>query len=96
MADRYGYPGQLSATAANATVGNTAAESLLPATKTLNVKLQMTGIKLGGKGEAEAAFWVKNVTNQHTMVAQMDVSGFFQMGYWSDPRTMGVTFNYRW
>ncbi len=96
VADRYGYPGQISATAANATVGNTAAESLLPATKTLNVKLQMTGIKLGGKGEAEAAFWVKNVTNQHTMIAQMDVSGFFQMGYWSDPRTMGVTLNYRW
>ncbi len=96
VADRYGYPGQISASAANATVGNSDVESLLPATKTINVKLQMNGIKLGGKGEAEAAFWVKNLTNQHTMNAQMDVSGFYQIGYWSDPRTMGVTFNYRW
>ena len=96
VAKRYIYPGQISATAPNATVGNSAAESELAPISTVDLRLILSGIKLGGPGEADATLWVKNATNQHTLVAMLDVSGFYQGGYWSDPRTVGVTFNYRW
>ena len=96
VAKRYIYPGQISATAPNATVGNSAAESELGAISSVDLRLILTGIKLGGPGEADATLWVKNATNQHTLVSMLDVSGFYQGGYWSDPRTVGLTFNYRW
>ena len=96
VADRYSVPAQINVNAPNATIAPTAAEALLPATSTLNLRMILGNIKVGGPGEAEAVFWVKNLTDQHTIVAKMDVSGLYQMGYWSDPRTLGVTLNYRW
>jgi iron complex outermembrane receptor protein len=96
VSDRYSYPGQISATAANATVGNSAAESLRPALGLLDLRLIASGIKLFGPGDAEVAVFVKNATNEHKTVAHMDVSGFYQVSAWNDPRTYGVTLNYKW
>jgi len=96
VADRYALPAQINVNAPNASIGPTAAESLLPATSTLNLRMILGNIKVGGPGDAEAVFWVKNLTDQHTLVSRMDLSGLYQMGYWSDPRTLGVTLNYRW
>lgn len=96
VAKRYIYPGQISATAANATVGNSAVESEMPALSTLDLRLILGGIQIGGPGFAEATLWVKNATNQHARVALMDVSGFYQVAYWNQPRTFGANLNYRW
>jgi iron complex outermembrane receptor protein len=96
VSERYTYPGQISATAPNATVGNSAAESLMPALTMVDLRLQLGSIKLGGPGEGELSLFVKNALNQRKMVAHMDVSGFYQVGFWSDPRTYGATFTYRW
>ena len=96
IAERYTYPGFISATAANAGVGNSAAESLMPAQTMVDLKLHLSNIKMGGPGTADLSFWVKNALDEKDTVAHMDVSGFYQMGYWSDPRTYGMTFNYRW
>lgn len=96
VSERYTYPGQISATAANATVGNSAAESLRPALGLLDLRLIVGGIKLGGPGDAELALFVKNATNQRKTVAHMDISGFYQVGFWSDPRSYGASFNYKW
>ncbi|MFN9451051.1 MAG: TonB-dependent receptor [Rubrivivax sp.] len=97
VAERYTYPGQISATVPNATVGNSAAESLMPALGLLDLKLVLGGIKAGpGGGEGEFSVFVKNATNQRKTVAHMDISGFYQVGFWSEPRAYGVSYNYRW
>lgn len=96
VSERYTYPGQISATAANATVGNSAAESLMPALTMVDLRLQLGSIKLGGPGEGELSLFVKNALNQRKTVAHMDISGFYQVAFWSDPRTYGATFSYRW
>lgn len=96
VSERYTYPGQISATAANATVGNSAAESLNPALGLLDLRLIASGFKLGGPGEVEVALFVKNATNEHKKVAHMDISGFYQVAFWNDPRTYGATLSYRW
>ena len=96
VSERYTYPGQIDAKAANATVGNSAAESLMPALTMVDLRLQLGSIKLGGPGEGELSLFVKNALNQRKTVAHMDISGFYQVGFWSDPRTYGATFSYRW
>ena len=40
--------------------------------------------------------FVKNATNARKTIAHIDVSGFYQVGYWNDPRMYGVAYNYRW
>lgn len=99
VASRYTYPGQISATAANATVGNSADESRMPALGLLDLKFIVGGIKasgVSGSGEGELSLFVKNATNARKTVAHIDVSGFYQVGYWNDPRQFGVAYNYRW
>ena len=96
VAERYTYPGVIDAKAANATVGNSAAESLMPALTIVDLRLQLGSIKLGGPGEGELSLFVKNALNQRKTVAHMDISGFYQVAFWSDPRTYGATFSYRW
>ncbi|MGI9152599.1 MAG: TonB-dependent receptor domain-containing protein, partial [Rubrivivax sp.] len=96
VAERYTYPGVIDAKAANATVGNSAAESLMPALTMVDLRLQLGSIKLGGPGEGELSLFVKNALNQRKTVAHMDISGFYQVAFWSDPRTYGATFTYRW
>jgi iron complex outermembrane receptor protein len=96
VAERYTYPGVIDAKAANATVGNSAAESLMPAMTMVDLRLQLGSIKIGGPGEGELSLFVKNALNQRKLVAHMDISGFYQVGFWSDPRTYGATFTYRW
>ena len=96
VAERYTYPGVIDAKAANATVGNSAAESLMPAMTMVDLRMQLGSIKIGGPGEGELSLFVKNALNQRKLVAHMDISGFYQVGFWSDPRTYGATFTYRW
>ena len=96
VSERYTYPGQISATAANATVGNSAAESLMPALTVVDLKLILGSIKVGGPGDGELSLFVKNATNQRKPVAHMDISGFYQVHFFSDPRMYGASFTYRW
>lgn len=96
VAERYTYPGVIDATKANAPVGNSAAESLMPALTMVDLKLLLGSIRLGGPGDAEVSLFVKNATNQRKPIAHVDISGFYQMHTWSDPRTYGATFTYRW
>ena len=96
VAERYTYPGVIDAKAANATVGNSAAESLMPALTMVDLRMQLGSIKIGGPGEGEFSLFVKNALNQRKTVAHMDISGFYQVAFWSDPRTYGANFTYRW
>jgi iron complex outermembrane receptor protein len=97
VAERYTFPGQFSATAPNATVGNSAADSLMPALGLLDLKLILGGIKAkGSSGEGEFSVFVKNATNARKKIAHIDVSGFYQVAYWNDPRQYGLAYNYRW
>ena len=92
----YNYPANLSMTAANAIPGNYAPDSRMSSLGTINARLTLDQIPVGGPGQADASIWVKNATNKQVMQNMMDVSGYYQVGYWSNPRTMGVTLNYKW
>lgn len=92
----YNYAGNKVATAANANAGNLAADSRMPSLGTINARLTLDQIPVGGPGQADASIWVKNATNKQVIQNMMDVGGYYQVGYWSAPRTLGVTMNYKW
>jgi outer membrane receptor protein involved in Fe transport len=83
-------------TATNAIAGNLAADSKMPALGLVNARLTLADIPVGGPGKADASLWVKNLTDKQVMQNMMDVSGYYQVGYWSAPRTIGASFNYKW
>ena len=92
----YNYPANKSMTATNAIAGNYGPDSKMPALGTLNARLILDQIQVGGPGQMDVSLWVKNLTNKQTLQNMMDVSGYYQVGYWSNPRTAGVTVNYKW
>ena len=92
----YNYPANISMTAANAIAGNNAVDSKMPALGIVNARLILDRINVGGPGQADASLWVKNLGNKQVMQNMMDVSGYYQVGYWSAPRTVGVSLNYKW
>jgi len=96
VSTRYTYAGQIDPLAANAAIGNSAAESKMPALTTVNARLLLSDINVGGPGSGSVSLWMKNVFDERQLVAHIDVGGFYQVGYWSDPRTIGLNFNYRW
>ena len=96
VSSRYNYAAQIDPMAPNAALQNSAAEATLPALTTVNARLLLSDLNVGGPGTGSVSIWVKNMFDERQLVAQMDLSGFYQVGYWSDPRTIGVNFNYRW
>lgn len=96
VASFYNYTANKSMTAANAMPGNYAEDSKMPSMGTINARLSLAEIPVGGPGKAEASLWVKNLTDKQVMQNMMDVSGYYQVGYWSAPRTIGASFNYKW
>ena len=92
----YNYPANISMTAPNAIAGNNAADSKMAALGIVNARLILDRIPLGGPGQADASLWVKNLGNKQVMQNMMDISGYYQVGYWSAPRTVGLTLNYKW
>ena len=92
----YNYAANISMTAPNAIAGNNAADSKMPALGIVNARLILDRINVGGPGQADASLWVKNLGNKQVMQNMMDISGYYQVGYWSAPRTVGVSLNYKW
>ena len=92
----YNYPANISMTAANAIPGNYAPDSKMPALGIVNARLILDRINMGGPGQADASLWVKNLGNKQVLQNMMDVSGYYQVGYWSAPRTVGISLNYKW
>mgnify|MGYP000007445321 CR=1 FL=1 len=90
------YPANISMTAANAIPGNLAADSRMPALGIVNARIILDRIPMGGPGQADASLWVKNLGNKQVMQNMMDLSGYYQVGYWSAPRTVGLSVNYKW
>lgn len=92
----YNYNANKSMTAANAIAGNLAADSKMSALGTVNARLTLADVPVGGPGKGDVSLWVKNLTDKQVMQNMMDVSGYYQVGYWSAPRTFGASFNYKW
>lgn len=95
IAERYAIAGVKDTTSPVANLTNTAKEALMPSQTQVDMKLQLSEIKVGGPGSGDFSIWVKNALNERKQVAYMDL-GVYRVGYWSDPRTYGATFNYRW
>ena len=92
----YNYAGQKSATTANAAVGNSAAESKMPSTGYVNGRLLLSGIPVGGPGMADVSLWVRNATNVKREMSHIDVGGYYRIAAWTEPRTYGLSVNYKW
>jgi len=92
----YNYSGQLTAIGTNVGVGPSADESKIPALALVNARLLLAGIPIGGPGKADASLWVRNAANVHKEVAHIDVGGFYRIAAWNEPRTFGLSLNYKW
>jgi len=91
----YNYTANKSMTAANTVAGNYAPDSKMAALGTINARLTLDQIQVGGPGQMDVSFWVKNLNNKQVMQNMIDLA-VFQVGYWSNPRTVGLTANYKW
>ena len=67
----------------------------LPSTETLNARLLLAGVPIGGPGSADISLWVRNLTNEDKMIQGIDF-GLFRTANWQEPRTYGLSFNYKW
>ena len=67
----------------------------LPSTETLNARLLLAGVPIGGPGAADISLWVKNLTNEDKRIQGIDF-GMFRTANWQEPRTYGLSFNYKW
>jgi iron complex outermembrane receptor protein len=90
------YHGQRAAVGTNVAVGNSAAESTMPALQMINARLLLSSIPLGGPGKAEASLWVRNLGNLRKETTHVDVAGFYRVAGWTEPRMMGVSLGYKW
>lgn len=92
----YAYPYQLSNVDASRPL---ATNSRVQGYGLLNLRLALSNISVGGPGSADVAFWVRNATNKQQPINFIDFGpGFSNLttAYYLQPRTYGVTFNYRW
>ncbi len=97
----YPYPYQLAAggtlpayDATQPVAGDTKVDSV----GLLNLRLALTEIPLG-EGEAEAALWVRNATDEEHASNFIDFGpafGNLTTSYWQDPRMYGASVTYRW
>jgi outer membrane receptor protein involved in Fe transport len=63
---------------------------------TVNARLILDQVQVGGPGQMDISLWAKNLTNKQAKQNMMDLSGYYQVAYWSNPRTVGLTANYKW
>ncbi|QDX82430.1 hypothetical protein B9N43_15015 [Denitratisoma sp. DHT3] len=92
----YNYSGQKTAVGTNVNVGNSVDESTIPAMTFVNARLLLSGVPVGGPGAADLSLWVRNLTDQKKMLGHIDVGGYYRVAQWTEPRTYGVSLNYKW
>ncbi|CAB1368346.1 TonB-dependent receptor [Denitratisoma oestradiolicum] len=66
-----------------------------PPLRNINAKLLLSNILVGGPGEAELSFWIKNLTDEKKPSQGIDF-GLFRTTNWQPPRTYGLSFGYKW
>ncbi|MBP9217407.1 MAG: TonB-dependent receptor [Sterolibacterium sp.] len=92
----YNYQGQITSVGNNVAVGNTTAESRMPALGLVHARLLLSGIPVGGPGKAELSLWARNLTNVQKQATHIDVAGLYRIAGWTDPRMVGLGLSYRW
>lgn len=90
------YHGQITPVGTNVAIGNTVEESTLPSLSMVNARLLLTGVPIGGPGTGELSLWVRNLTNVKKQATHIDLAGFYRIAGWTDPRMVGMSFNYKW
>jgi iron complex outermembrane receptor protein len=95
-ASYFNYPANKSMTAANAIAGNFAPDSQMPSLATINARLTLDQIAIGGPGQMDVSLWVKNLADKQVKQNMIDTGGYYQVAYWSAPRTVGLSVNYKW
>jgi iron complex outermembrane receptor protein len=94
-ADVYLYACNDSLTATNAGGSYLCSDVKMPATEMINARLLLAGVPIGGPGSADISLWVKNLTDQKRQTGGIDF-GMLRTANWQEPRTYGVSLNYKW
>lgn len=95
--DYVNYAAQRTAIGTNVAVGNSVAESTIPALGLVNARLMLSNIPMFDQaGSLSASLWVRNLADVHKAVTHIDVGGYYRIAGWSEPRTVGVSLNYKW
>ncbi|CAB1370825.1 TonB-dependent receptor [Denitratisoma oestradiolicum] len=89
------YAVNKSLTAANAGGSYVVGLDDLPAIRNLNARLLLADIPVGGPGKADVSIWIKNLTDEKNPIQKIDV-GTSMTANWQEPRTYGISVNYKW
>ena len=84
-----------SLTAPNAINGGVMGEYSMPAMTTINARLLLANVPVGGPGQADMSIWAKNLTDEKKMTNVIDF-GIYRLASWMTPRTYGLSFGYKW
>lgn len=91
----YAYSVNKSLSAPNAGGSYVVGVDEMPATRNINARLLLADVPVGGPGQADISLWVKNLTDEKKVIQIIDV-GTSITANWQEPRTYGLTFNYKW
>ncbi|HQR02784.1 MAG: TonB-dependent receptor [Proteobacteria bacterium] len=91
----YLYAANKSLTAPNAGGSYVVGIDEVPAQMNINARLLLADVPVGGPGKADISLWVKNLTDEKKVIQKIDF-GMYQTANWQEPRTYGLTFNYKW
>ena len=94
-AETYLYACNKSLTAANAGGSYLCRDVKMPALENVNARLLLAGLPIGGPGSADISLWVKNLTDKQKQIGGIDF-GMIRTANWQEPRTYGLSFNYKW
>ena len=81
--------------AANAGGSYSVAMETMPAYSVINARLLLAGVPMSGPGTADVSFWVKNLTDEKKQIQGIDF-GMMRTANWQQPRTYGLSMNYKW
>lgn len=95
-ASMYLYAVQKDLAAADAGLsGSLASKNLMPAFSNLNARLLLSSVPMIGPGTADISLWARNLTDGDKQIQGIDF-GLFRTANWQEPRTYGISMNYKW
>ncbi len=93
--EMYNLAGNNDLAAANAGGANLASLCLIPSRTLVNARLLLANIPVGGPGKADLSLWARNLGDVRKVINYIDLSNY-RVATWTEPRMVGLSFNYKW
>ncbi|CAB1368458.1 TonB-dependent receptor [Denitratisoma oestradiolicum] len=95
VAQMYNVPSNINLDAPNAGGSYWVGTTTIPSRTLINGRLILAGVPVGGPGRADVSLWVRNLADVRKVVNNIDL-GYYRVATWTEPRTYGLSFGYKW